>query len=156
MAKKQDLIPEALIAYCGLYCGDCFGYKETVADLARDLRKELRSYRFDLMADALGEIPIFKEFKDYEKCYKLLGTMVKFRCKKTCKGNGGPPQCQIRNCARKKKLDGCWQCDDFPTCEKLKILEPHHGAAMQKNLLKLKKQGSAAFIKGKKHWYAPK
>lgn len=115
MARKQDLI-----AYCGLYCGDCFGYKGTVADLARDLRKELRSYRFDLMADALSEVPIFKEFKDYEKCYNLLGTMVKFRCKRTCKGNGGPPNCKIRNCVRKKKLDGCWQCEEFSTCESSK------------------------------------
>jgi len=28
-----------LIAYGGLYCGDCFSHKEKVADLARDLRK---------------------------------------------------------------------------------------------------------------------
>ena len=156
MAKKQDLTPEALIAYCGLYCGDCFGYKQTVADLARDLRKELRSYRFDLLADLMATVPFFKEFKDYDKCYKLLGTMVKFRCKKTCRGNGGPPDCKIRNCARKKKLDGCWQCDDFPTCKKLKILEPHHGIAHLKHLRKIKKQGPAALLKGKKYWYAAK
>jgi hypothetical protein len=35
MAKKQDLI-----GYCGLYCGDCPGYTQTVANLARDLRKQ--------------------------------------------------------------------------------------------------------------------
>ena len=148
MAQKGDLI-----GYCGLYCGDCFGYTQTVANLARDLRKELRHNRFDLMADMLATIPFFKEFKDYEKCYNLLGTMMKMRCKKVCKGNGGPPKCKIRNCARKKSLDGCWQCDDFTTCEKLKMLEPHHGKAHLKNLQKLKRQGVAAFIKGKRYWY---
>lgn len=101
-------MPEALIAYCGLYCGDCFGHIQTVPNLARNLRKELRYYRFNLMADMLAQVPIFKEFKDYDKCYNLLGTMVKMRCNRTCRGNGGPPECKIRNCARKKKLKGCW------------------------------------------------
>jgi len=149
MAKKEDLI-----GYCGLYCGDCAGFTQTVANLARDLRKELRHNRFDLMADMLATIPFFKEFKDYDKCYNLLGTMMKMRCKKVCKGNGGPPNCKIRNCARKKGLDGCWQCDDFSTCEKLKMLEPHHGKAHLKNLRKLKRQGPASFIKGKRYWFA--
>ena len=66
MTKKQDLMPKDLIAYCGIYCGDCVGYTQTVPDLARDLRKELRRYRFDKMADMLAQVPFFKEFKDYE------------------------------------------------------------------------------------------
>ena len=151
MAKKQDLI-----GYCGLYCGDCVGYTQTVPNLARDMRQELRRYRFDKMADMLAQVSFFKEFKDYKKCYNLLGTMMKLRCKKLCKGNGGPPECKIRICARKKKLPGCWQCDDFSTCEKLKILEPHHGVAHLKNLRKIKRQGPAAFVEGKRYWYAAK
>ncbi len=31
-----------LVAYCGLYCGDCFGYKGKITELAKDLRNELR------------------------------------------------------------------------------------------------------------------
>jgi hypothetical protein len=151
MANKSDLI-----GYCGLYCGDCVGHTQIVANLARDMRKELRRHRFDKMADMLAKVPFFKEFKDYDKCYNLLGTMMKMRCKKTCRGNGGPPDCKIRTCARKKKLDGCWQCEDFPTCEKLKFLEANHGEAHLKNLRILKKQGTATFIKGKRYWYAPK
>jgi len=151
MSKKTDLI-----GYCGLYCGDCAGQTQTVANLARDLRKELRHHRFGQMADMLAKVPIFKEFKDYDKCYNLLGTMMKMRCKKACRGNGGPPKCKIRQCSRKKKLMGCWQCDDFQTCEKLKFLEMHHGVAHLKNLRKLKKQGPAAFLKGKRYWYALK
>jgi hypothetical protein len=151
MAKKQDLI-----AYCGLYCGDCVGQTQTVANLARDLRKELRRNRFDKMAEMMAKVPFFKEFENYDKCYSLLGAMMKLRCTKACRGNGGPPDCGVRNCAREKKLDGCWQCDDFPTCEKLKFLETNHGVAHLKNLRKLKRQGPAEFVKGKKHWYAAK
>ena len=36
--SKQD---KNLVAYCGLYCGDCPIYKGKIADLARDLRKIL-------------------------------------------------------------------------------------------------------------------
>ena len=151
MVKKTDLI-----GYCGLYCGDCAGQTQTVADLARDLRKELRHHRFGQMADMLAKVPIFKEFKDYDKCYNLLGTMMKMRCKKTCKGNGGPPKCKVRQCCRKNNIQSCWQCDDFLTCETLKFLEIHHGVAHLKNLRKLKKQGPAAFLKGKRYWYASK
>jgi len=71
-------------------------------------------------------------------------------------GNGGPPDCKVRSCARGRKLRGCWQCDDFPACEKLKFLEVHHGKAHLKNLRKLNTQGPAAFVKGKRYWYAPK
>ena len=42
LAKDKDLI-----AYCGLYCGDCFNHKDEIADLARDLRKKLREAKFD-------------------------------------------------------------------------------------------------------------
>jgi len=33
---------EKLVAYCSLYCGDCFFYKGEIADLAKQLRKKLR------------------------------------------------------------------------------------------------------------------
>ena len=55
----MDEKDRSLIAYCGLYCGDCFGYKGRVADLARDLRKELRQAKFDKVAEAIP----FEELK---------------------------------------------------------------------------------------------
>jgi hypothetical protein len=74
-----------LIAYCGLYCGDCFSYKGKVADLARDLRKELRQAKFDKIAEGIP----FEEFKHYKECYETLGALVRLRCKNACKGGGG-------------------------------------------------------------------
>lgn len=142
-----------LIAYCGLYCGDCFGYQGKVADLARDLRKELRQARFDKTAEFLSAMPFFATFKNYGQCYEVLGALVKFRCKNTCKGGGGPPFCKMRQCCQKKGIEGCWQCDEFETCEKLDFLKPNHGDAHLKNLKILKKQGLDAFIQGKRYWY---
>jgi len=114
-----------LIAYCGLYCGDCFGYKGKVADLARDLRKELRQAKFE---EAVKGIP-FKEFQHYNECYEVLGAMVRLRCKSACRGGGGNPFCKIRKCCQTKDVEGCWECGDFETCGKLDFLKVNHGDA---------------------------
>jgi hypothetical protein len=145
---------ERLIAYCGLYCGDCYGHKGTIANLARDLRKELRAANFEKNAERLSAIPFFKEFKNYKECYAVLGTLVRMRCGKTCREGDGPPFCKIRKCCQKKELKGCWECDTFETCKNLDFLRPTHGTAQLKNLTKLKKKGVAAFIQGKRLWYS--
>lgn len=139
-----------LIANCGLYCGDCVNHKGEIADLARDLRKKLREAEFARTAQGLSKF--FKEFKNYEQCYEVLGAMVRLRCKRTCRDNGGPPQCKIRNCCQKKDIQGCWECEEFETCEKLDFLQPIHQDAHLKNLRKIKKQGTDKFLIGKRHW----
>ncbi len=87
MAETKELI-----AYCGLYCGDCPNHKGEIADLARDLRKKLREAKFDRTAQGLSKY--FKEFKNYEQCYQVLGGMVRLRCKRACRSGGGPPACK--------------------------------------------------------------
>ncbi len=141
---------EKLIAYCGLYCGDCHGYNQEIPDLARDLRKKLREYKYDKFANATSKF--FKELKDYEACYKVLGAMVKFRCKKACTGGGGNPWCAIRKCVQKKGYDGCWECEKFPECKKFAFLKEVHGDANIKNLKRIAKKGKKEFIKGKRDW----
>jgi hypothetical protein len=147
MAEEKDLI-----AYCGLYCGDCYQYQGKIADLARDLRKELRQVKFDERAEKMSANSFFAAFKNYPQCYELLGTMVKFRCKRACRGGGGPPVCKIRECCRGKGIEGCWQCDEFETCEKMDFLKAFHEDAHLKNLRIIKKSGVDSFISGKRYW----
>jgi hypothetical protein len=151
--KKQD---EHLIAYCGLYCADCHGYNGKIPDLARDLRKELRDAKYDKFASYISTFSFGKDYEEYEACYKVLGAMVKFRCKKGCREKGGNPFCKIRKCATKKGFDGCWECDEFETCKELEFLEHVHGDAHIKNLKTLKKKGKKEFVKGKTLWYNKK
>ena len=73
-----------LVAYCGLYCGDCFSYQGKIADLSRDLRKELRQARFDRVAEGMP----FKEFRNYRECYEVLGALLRLRCKNGCRSGG--------------------------------------------------------------------
>ena len=115
------------------------------------------------MEDAIWEIyislktkPFFKEYEKYDDCYRVLGAMVKMRCGKTCRNGGGNPTCKIRNCAKKKKMNGCWECNEFEKCEKLQFLNANHGVAHIKNLRILKKKGIEEFEKGEKYWYQAK
>ena len=143
---------EKLIAYCGLYCGDCHGYKGKVADLARDLRKELRDSRYERFARFVSEKGFMKELENYDVCYETMGAMVKFRCRKGCRNGGGPPFCRIRKCCQKKGYDGCWECGEFGACEKLDFLRPVHDDGYIKNLRRIKKKGKEEFTKGKRDW----
>jgi hypothetical protein len=144
---------EKLIACCGLHCGDCFAHKGKVADLARDLRKELRDSRFDKVAAGLSKIPFFKEYKDYDKAYAVLGAMVRFRCRRACSGGGGPPSCRMRSCSRKKGYEGCWDCGEFEDCAHQKeFARSFHGDATLKNLRTIRKAGKKEFVKGKRNW----
>ncbi|NYT08025.1 MAG: DUF3795 domain-containing protein, partial [Methanomicrobiales archaeon] len=109
----------ALIAYCGLCCLDCHSHAGKIPDLARDLRKELRRVHYEKFAEALSAYPFGGPLKKYQDCYDLLGLMMKFRCTKGCRAGGGPPFCRIRECCREKDIAGCWECSNYPDCEKL-------------------------------------
>jgi hypothetical protein len=82
--------------------------------------------------------------------------MVKLRCRKTCRNGGGNPFCKIRICCERKEIEGCWECDDFEECEKLKFLETNHGKAHIKNLKIIRKKGIEEFIIKDKFWYIKK
>jgi len=141
------------IAYCGLYCAECPSHSGVLADLARDLRKELRTYRYDKVSQALAEISFFKDFKNYETCYRVLGLLVKMRCGHVCREGGGNPMCSIRKCCEKKGISGCWECNEFDACEKFTFLQKAHGDAMKKNISKIKRKGIDEFLAGQKYWY---
>lgn len=143
---------ESLVAYCGLCCGDCHGYRGKIPDLARDLRKELRASHYEKFARGISEQGFGKAFKDYDTCYEVLGAMVKFRCKKGCKNGGGPPFCKIRSCCQKKGVEGCWECSEYETCDALDFLTVVHDDAHIKNLNIIKKKGTTGFLNGKRHW----
>jgi len=141
-----------VVTYCGLCCLDCHGYTGKIADLARDLRKELRQAKYEKFADAVSKIPVGKPFEHYQQCYDLLGVMVKFRCNKGCRDGGGPPFCKIRKCCQEKKITGCWECSEPEVCKNLSFLVPVHGDAHLRNISTIRKKGINGFISGKRNW----
>jgi len=152
-AEKGDEGDERMIAGCGLHCGDCFAHQGKIPDMARDLRKALRDAKFDKIAVHMMKIPWFKEYKDYDKAYAVLGAIVRFRCRRGCPGGGGNPRCKIRLCVQRKGLDGCWECDGFEDCPTQKEFNlTFHGDATLKNLRIIRKSGKKAFAKGRRNW----
>ncbi|MBN1290154.1 MAG: DUF3795 domain-containing protein [Actinobacteria bacterium] len=137
-------------SYCGLYCADCPFGTGTIPDLARDLRKELRSCRFDKVAETIP----FKEFEKYSDCYEVLGALVKLRCK-GCRTGTRSRFCNIAECATRKGYRGCWECGEFTTCKKLQFLEAVHGEAHKKNMRKINRVGIDEWAKEKPLWYSP-
>jgi hypothetical protein len=151
MSKKED--KQKFIAYCGLYCRECPWYTGKVADMTRDLRKELRDIKFEKLAEFIADYPQFAVFKNFPQCYEVLGALMKARCKKPCQESGGPLSCKIRKCCQKREINGCWECAEMERCEKLDLLTPGHGNAHIRNLRLIKRKGADNFIAGKKYWF---
>ena len=97
MTEEKDLI-----APCGLYCGECFAYLGTIPDLARDLRKELRKARFDKIAESLSGMSFFAAYKEYDKCYDVLGAMVSSAARIPAAATAGIPSATYASAARRK------------------------------------------------------
>jgi len=123
---------DALIAYCGLDCSQCFGYTKTISEAAKGLRRAMR-------AEKIKQVwPSIPFLGDYDSFKKTLDALAGFRCK-GCREGGGPPWCKIRACCCKRGYDSCAQCHEFESCEKLAFLQPGHKDEHLKNLRRMSK-----------------
>ncbi len=125
-------------AYCGLYCGDCIPFNQSLFNAAERLREELDRRQFDKYAELKSRKN--KVFNDYGTFKKVLSELIDLRCARTCINNGGNPDCRIRGCVHRKGLNGCWECSDFESCD---LLEPslYHGDTPRHNLRLIKEYG---------------
>ena len=93
------------LAYCGLYCELCSARNRT-PQKAADLLKTLKDGEFEEWGPG---------FKEYEHFWTLLNKFSKLEKDMCCKTRKcGHPQCGIRNCAEKKKVEACVFCDEYP------------------------------------------
>jgi hypothetical protein len=138
-----------LIAYCGLYCGDCAGYSGEIAAGAAQLIELLQRYKFDrtasqLFADQLG---------DYEEWFEKLEFMAGLKCDAVCRDRD--PPCEIGVCCTSKGNFACHECRDFDTCEKLKKNEGLHGDSHLRNLRAMRDLGPEVWVStGRRLWFA--
>jgi len=121
-----------LIGYCGLNCAQCFGYKQTVSEAAKALRREMRTAK---IKEIWPEVPFLGEYEPFKKA---LDGLAMLRCTKACRGGGGNPWCKTRKCCQKKELVGCWECADYAACSKL-------AERNLKNIKTIKKAGVEKF-----------
>ncbi len=144
----------SLIAYCGLFCGDCVIRKGEIWRLSKDLLPRLQTPEFRKLVDGLPHLhEEFNVFQDYDRCCAMLEAIVDhLQCTAVCKQGGGSTNCEIRRCCQEKGIQGCWMCDCFETCETLAWLSPVHRGAHLENLRQLRDRGVAAFLEGEKYW----
>lgn len=99
-----------LVTYCGLYCGLCSS-QNRLPQRAQALHQTMKKEGWEFWG---GEVPGFKEF------WKFLTGLTRGACP-GCRQGGGPPFCGIRKCARKRKVDICVHCRDWP-CHRIDML----------------------------------
>ena len=126
--KKEELNDKtSLVAYCGLYCPECYNMR--VGHAAESLIKELGS------AQEKGAT-----FGDYSSLKTTLQELADLQCLKFCREGGGrSANCKIKKCCDSHEISGCWDCPDFEKCNKLK-------PQFVNNIKKIKKIGINKYI----------
>lgn len=104
-----------IIGPCGLNCKKCvFNKNGDIKHHAEDLKKLFGS--FDLYAERFVKL-ISPSFKKYNEFKEFLDYLTKVNCKGCRKQECSIyPNCEVFKCYKKKNVDFCFQCDEFP-CE---------------------------------------
>lgn len=105
------------LAPCGLSCEKCFAHEGgNIRKYSLKLKEKLGNFeiyakRFEIL---VGD-PIFKKYPDFKE-------MLEYFASENCKGCRNEycklfKNCGVRSCHQQKKLDFCFQCNEFP-CDK--------------------------------------
>ncbi|MFW9902345.1 MAG: DUF3795 domain-containing protein [Candidatus Thorarchaeota archaeon] len=102
------------LAPCGLNCHKCFANSDgEIRDTSMKLQNLLGS--FDIYAERFSSfLPIFKKYPSFKA---LLTYLTEKNCPGCRKGSCLYPDCGVKSCYKAKKVDFCFQCDEFP-CKK--------------------------------------
>ena len=141
-----------LLAYCGLYCGDCLGYTGVIADAAGKFKAVLERYRFDMTAK--GVFP--EELRNYDAFSEALGFMAGLRCTRICREREDTgTSCEVRRCCRERGLYACHECGGFEACDKLRsALGGIYADSCLKNLRAVREMGLEDWLtEGERHHY---
>jgi len=100
-----------MLAPCGLNCSKCMAYVD--GDIKRKAC-ELRSLlgNFDSYAEKFSQFnPVFENYPAFKR---LLEHFAQASCKGCRNGNSIYPTCGVTSCYKKKGVDFCFQCNEYP------------------------------------------
>jgi hypothetical protein len=102
------------LAPCGLNCVKCMAFANgDIKKSANELKRLLGS--FDSYAERFSSfLPVFKNYPSFKE---LLNHFAQADCEGCREGDCKYPNCGVASCYKRKKVDFCFQCDEFP-CEK--------------------------------------
>jgi hypothetical protein len=144
----------AQVAYCGLFCGHCIIRQGMLHQSASDLLREIDRPEFQKLARGLPVI-LPEEFEPLAKlpdCRQVLVSLTNLDCTAICREDGGSKSCGIRQCCRRKGIEGCWLCGQFENCQTLAWLNPVNGDAHLQNLRTIRDRGMDNFLAGEIAW----
>jgi hypothetical protein len=124
------------IPYCGLYCKLCVNFAR-IPQQASALKNTMSRAGYEFFGDQI--ISKFREF------WAALGKLSNPERCPACRGGCGNPDCKIRICAQKKKMDLCSSCPDYP-CEHINELAKHYPILISDGM-RQKQIGLDAWIK---------
>jgi hypothetical protein len=114
-----------LIGYCGEYCGECGMYKGRIyAMVAQEFLEIIKAAGYPDWLPKVVKLDFnFEEFLKGIEYFSKEDNIGPY-CQKPCKEGGGAP-CKIRPCAKERRIEICFECEDFP-CEHFSwMLEKH-------------------------------
>ena len=100
------------VTYCGLYCGLC-SQRARIPQQAKALRDSMAKDGFDQWGQDMPNFKGFWEFLDQWSDLK--------NCCPGCRQGGGNPECDIRECAQKRNVEVCIDCNDYQ-CDRISEL----------------------------------
>ena len=104
--------------------GTAFLQTGSLFALVRDLEGKLAELHFEEYAalKARGDAA----FGDYQNFLRVLQAIRGLECKAPCRAGGGKTSCAVRDCVLARQLLGCWECQQYRTCELLDPLKRFH------------------------------
>lgn len=154
---------------CGLTCCDCLFYKSEIYDAAKTLRNLIKENQLDVFLSGMsrketGEVfrkhldlneseywdKVGKNFNTYKKIpdfMEVLDSIVELQCHSTCYESGGcsmagnTKECGALKCIKLKEFEGCWECEEYESCEHLEFLRKGYGYVIKENLSTIKDKG---------------
>ncbi|HDL60592.1 MAG: DUF3795 domain-containing protein [Candidatus Aminicenantes bacterium] len=110
--RYRDILK--VLAPCGLNCYKCFAYKDgEIRKVSLKLKELMGS--FDKYAERFSKfLPVFENYPAFKE---LLIYLTEGDCKGCREGTCKYPDCGVIEYYKKKGIDFCFQCDEFP-CNK--------------------------------------
>ena len=113
------------VGYCGIWCGSCIVGNGTLREVTKKYRELIDTY------DLKDWCP--KDF-DFGQIYKGLESIQKMDLCVGCLHGGGRENCEMKVCAKAKKLDNCTLCPEFEQCDNAEPLKHMRSGALAAGL----------------------
>ncbi|UCD96691.1 MAG: DUF3795 domain-containing protein [Candidatus Bathyarchaeota archaeon] len=125
------------IGYCGVSCDHC-GMRTRIPEIAGNLKRFIDAYGY---AEWVSNIT--QDFS-FDELMRGLNWFITSGCPGCLKG-GGMPRCEVRACCQRKRLENCYFCEDFSSCDKLSYQKETYN--IEENYDNIKRTSYASWLK---------